>query len=262
MYHYHEYNPDKRLTPWIKNYWSADGFWESEIIPKVFPDGCTDIIFTFDKTKGYSYTNLFGTMTTFIEVDYPVSTQMFGIRFKPAGIAAFTRIPVNELTNQSVELALLETLFDKSFYEALPEKQSFEEIVAHTNRCLINQLPCLYHFDKQIIRAVDLISLANGQLNLTGVAFDVCLSQRHFERKFKSAIGVSPKMFAKIFRFKHAVKYLHNCSHKDLVTIAEECGYYDYTHLQKDFKSLSGDTPTGFRQKKSIFYAYSDEYIA
>ncbi|MDR1761755.1 MAG: helix-turn-helix domain-containing protein [Bacteroidales bacterium] len=68
-------------------------------------------------------------------------------------------------------------------------------------------------------------------------------------------------MFAKIFRFKHTVKCLHNSLYKDLVTIAEECGYYDYTHLQKDFKSLSGDTPTGFRAKKSIFYTCRDEYI-
>ncbi len=205
-------------------------------------------------------TSIFSDTTTFIEVDYPASTHMFGIRFKPAGISAFTRIPVNELTNRSVDLALLETLFDQSFYEALPEKQSFAEIVAHTNSCLINQLPRLYCSDKQIIHAVDLISLANGQSNLVGIASDVCLSQRHFERKFKSAIGISPKMFAKIFRFKHAVKCLHN-SQKDLAAIAEECGYYDYTHLQKDFKSLSGDTPTDFRTKKSIFYAHSDEYI-
>ncbi len=221
--------------------------------PKVFPDGCTDIIFTFDKTKGYAYAHLLGTTTTFIEVDYPQSTLMFGIRFKPAGITAFTRIPINELTDQSVELALLETLFEKSFYEALPEKQSFAEIVAHTNRCLLNQLPRLYHFNKQIIRSVDLISFTDGKLRLADVASDVCLSQRHFERQFKSTIGVSPKLFAKILRFKRAVKHLHHYPHKDFTTIAEECGYYDYTHLQKDFKSLSGDTPSGFRAKSQLF---------
>ena len=47
---------------------------------------------------------------------------------------------------------------------------------------------------------------------------------------------------------------------KDLLTIAVETGYYDHTHLIKDFKSLTGDTPNDFRQKKSIFYAYGDEY--
>ena len=261
MYYYHEYNPDTRLTPWVKNYWSASGFASSEVIPKVFPDGCTDIIFKFDRTEGISYAGLFGMTTAFIEVDYPKSTQMFGIRFKPAGITAFTRVPLEEFTDRSVELSLVETLFDKSFYETLPEKQTIEEIVAHTNSCLLSQLPCLYHSDKQIIRAVDLISLANGQLSLANVSSDVCLCQRHFERKFKSVIGVSPKMFAKIFRFKNALQCLQKYQHKDLLTIAIECGYYDHTHLAKDFKSFTGDTPTDFRYRKSIFYAYGDEYV-
>jgi AraC-like DNA-binding protein len=248
MYDYHEYIPDTRLLPWIKNYWSATGFVNSEITPKVFPDGCTDIIFKFDRTSGTAYAGIFGTMTRFVEVDYPTSTQMFGIRFKPAGMTAFTRIPMEEFTDRSVELELVNTLFTPSFYEALPEKQSMAEIVARTNHCLIKQLPSLYPSDRQIIRAVDLIRLAKGQLSLAGVAFEVCLCQRHFERKFKLTIGVSPKMFAKIFRFKHAMQCLRNYPQKDLLTIAIECGYYDHTHLIKDFKLLSGETPTDFRR--------------
>jgi len=262
MYYYQEYSPDIRLTQWIKNYWLASGFASSEVRSKVFPDGCTDIIFKFDRTAGTSYAGLFGMTTTFIEVDYPKSTQMFGIRFKPAGITAFTRVPVEELTDRSVELSLVETLFDKSFYETLPERQSVAEIVTHTNNCLLNRFACLYNTDRQIIRAADSISLAKGQLSLADVASDVCLCQRHFERKFKSVIGVSPKMFAKIFRFKYALQCMQKYPHKDLLAIAIGCGYYDHTHLAKEFKSFTGDTPTDFRKKKSIFYAYGDEYTA
>nr|WP_280747799.1 helix-turn-helix domain-containing protein [Parabacteroides sp. PF5-9] len=227
---------------------------------KVFPDGCTDIIFKIDKTQGTSLAALFGISTTFIEVDYPGSTQMFGIRFKPMGITAFTRIPVVELTDRSVELSLVDTLFDESFYEALPEKQSVAEMVAYTNTCLSNRISHLYHTDRQILRAVDLISHAKGQLVLADVASDVCLSQRHFERKFKSSIGVSPKMFAKIIRFKYVLHYMQKYPDKDLLTIAVDSGYYDRTHLIHDFKSLSGDTPNDFRENKSIFYAYGEDY--
>ena len=122
------------------------------------------------------------------------------------------------------------------------------EIVAYTNGYLINLLPCLYRPDIQIIRAVDLISHAKGHLSLAGLASDVCLCQRHFERKFKSVVGVSPKMFAKINKFKHTIRRLQNQPHKDLLTIAVECGYYDHAHLIKDFKTFSGDAPTDFRR--------------
>ena len=157
MYDYQEYNPDRQLTPWVKNYWIADGFIDGEILPKVFPDGCTDIIYIYDKTKGTSYTGIFGTMTRFIEVEFSASTLMFGIRFKPAGITAFTRVHIDEFTDWSVDLTLVETLFDKSFYEALPEKQSIREIITHTDNYLLSRLPFLHNSEKQIIRAIDLI---------------------------------------------------------------------------------------------------------
>jgi len=262
MCDYQEYSPDIRLTPWVKNYWSASGFTGNEVAPKVFPDGCTYIILKSDRTMGTSYAGLFGMRTAFVEVDYPKSTQLFGVCFKPAGITAFTRVPLEELTDRRVELSLVETLFDKSFYETLSEKQSITEIIAHTNHCLLKQFFCLYPADRQIIRAIDLINLSKGQLSLAEVASDVCLSQRHFERKFKSVIGVSPKMFAKILRLHFALQGMKENPNKDLLTIALEYGYYDQTHLAKDFKSLTGDTPSDFRQKKSIFYAYGEEYRA
>ena len=247
MYNYREYNPDIRLTPWVKNYWWSDGFVNSEVVPKVFPDGCTDVMFIFNKVTGTSFSGIFGTMTTFVNVDFPAFTKMFGIRFKPARIAAFTRVPINEFTDGAVEFSLVDSLFDKYFYETLPEKQSVEEIINHTNNQLVRQLSRLYDFDKQVIRAVELISDAKGKLVLADVASDVCLSQRHFERKFKSMVGVSPKMFSKIFRFKHAAQYLQNNPNIDLLTVAVECGYYDHTHLIKDFKSMSGNVPSVFR---------------
>jgi len=257
MYYYQEYSPDIRLTTWVKKYWFASGFASSELTPKVFPDGCPYIIFKFDRTVGTSYAYLLGMRTAFIEAHYPKSTQLFGVGFKPAGITAFTRVPLEELTDQRVELALVETLFDKSFYETLPEKQSIAEIVAHTNSYLLKRFSCLYPVESQIIRAVDLISLSKGQLSLADVASNVCLCQRHFERKFKSAIGVNPKMFTKIVRFNNALQCMQRHQHADLLTISVECGYYDRTHLAKDFKLLTGDTPTDFR-KKSIFYVYGE----
>ena len=248
MYDYNEYRPDILLTQYVENYWTSINFQNFGDIPKVFPDGCTDIIFKFDRARRTAYAGIFGTMTSFIEVYYPKSTQMFGIRFKPAGIAAFTRVPIEEFTNISVELALVNTLFSKSFYDTIADKQSMDEIVSYTNSYLINLLPCLYRLDRQIIRAVDLIFLTKGQLSLAAVASDVCLCQRHFERKFKSIIGISPKMFAKIHRFKHAKQCLRDYPRKDLLTIAIECGYYDHAHLIRDFKMLSGDAPTDFRR--------------
>jgi AraC-like DNA-binding protein len=244
---YLEHAPDFRLTPFIETYWTANGFTENGSASKILPDGCMDIIFTFDGETDTFHSDIIGTMTTFIEVSRPQSVRMFGIRFKPAGITAFTRVPIEEFTDRNVELAPVETLFDSSWDETLPEQQSTEAIINYVNNYLISRFSRLYLPDQRIVRAVDLICLAKGQLSLPAVAAEVCLCQRHFERKFKSATGISPKMFAKVVRFKQALRRLRNYPHKDLLSIAIECGYYDHTHLIKEIKAFSGDTPAGFR---------------
>ncbi|MDR0420710.1 MAG: helix-turn-helix domain-containing protein [Prevotellaceae bacterium] len=245
--YYQEHYPDIRLSSLIETYWSATGLTEDEKPEKVLPDGCVDIVFTFDRTAGYVYSDIIGTMTRFLEVKYSKSVQMFGIRFKPVGITAFTHIPVDAFTDRSVELSLVETLLDKSFYETLTEKESITEIITHINSYLLHRLPYLYNTEKQIIRAANLLYLAKGQLSPADAASEVCLCLRHFERQFKSAVGVSPKTFARVVRFNHARRFLSAYPQKDLLTAAVECGYYDHTHLIKDFKMLSGDTPAEFR---------------
>jgi AraC-like DNA-binding protein len=246
--YYQEHDPDIRLLPFVKTYWSVGGFTEDEVPAKVFPNGCMDVVFTFDGARGYLRPDIFGTRTAFLEVKYPVSIQVFGIRFKPAGITAFTRVPVDVFTNQSVDLSLVETLFDKSFYEILYGNKSTDEMITHIDSYLLGRLPYIYNTEKQIIRAVDLIYLAKGQLSLTRTASDVCLCPQHFERKFKSAVGISPKKFARIVRFKHTLRCLGNDPYNDLLTVAVACGYYDHAHLIKDFKTFSGNTPAGFRR--------------
>ena len=85
LYHYYEYIPNILLTPWVATYWTANGFMSNENISKILPDDCVDIIFIFDEIKGTFYAKITGTMTTFLEITYSQSVQMFGIRFKPAG---------------------------------------------------------------------------------------------------------------------------------------------------------------------------------
>ncbi|GAB6013258.1 DUF6597 domain-containing transcriptional factor [Viscerimonas tarda] len=254
---YREHSPDIRLTPFIETYWIAEGFiGNGEIRSKIFPDGCVDILFSFGEASEANglqrfLPNIVGTTTSFIEVMYAGKTQMFGIRFKPAGITAFTRVPIHEFTNQRVDMTLVETLFDERFYDILSEQfiatSHAVSLQQRVDNYLLNKLSSLFTPDRQIVCAVDLIEQAQGKLSLANVASRVCLGERHFERKFKTAVGISPKAFAKIVKFKNTLQYLKNHPRENLFSIAIDCGYYDQAHLIKDFRALTGDVPTHFR---------------
>jgi AraC-like DNA-binding protein len=66
---------------------------------------------------------------------------------------------------------------------------------------------------------------------------------RQFERSFSSAVGVHPKLYARIVRFEAALDSKAR-STKSWTEVAHEFGYYDQTHMVHDFQGFTGDTPT------------------
>lgn len=248
---YREFQPNILLSPYIETYWATVGFEGEERYYKVLPDGCVDIIFSFELSKQLGMEsfsqNIIGTMTTYIEDSYSDRVDLFGIRFRPAGFTAFTRTPIYEFTDRRISLSLVESLFDEAFYSELPSKKTVEERIQHIEAYFIQNLKNIFEPESQIVYAVNLIRQTRGQLSLAEVASKSCLSLRHFERKFKTTIGISPKTFSKITKFKHTIAYLEKYPDASILDVAVDCGYYDQAHLIKDFKSLSGNSPSHFK---------------
>ncbi|MDH6305492.1 AraC-like DNA-binding protein [Parabacteroides sp. PF5-5] len=249
---YKEYPPDLRLQRLIETYWVADGVIEDSVTQRILPDGCVDIIFDFgsnNNTKQHptGLPKLVGTMTSLLEISYqPGRVQMMGIRFAPAGITAFTRMPVSGITNQNIELPLAETLFDKSFYERLPDMECMQERIVYINTYFLARMHKLYLPDRQIKHAVSLIQSNNGHLSVWKIAGEVCLSERQFERKFKTTIGISPKAFSNIMRFRFVRRYMEAHPDESMYEIAIACGYHDHSHMNKEFQRLGSFSPSEY----------------
>ncbi len=246
---YHEYLPDKRLQHLIETFWVSDTTVSSASVQRILPDGCVDIIFNIESNngKGQPYNQLpyiVGTITTYLDVIFePGKTQMLGIRFRPGGITAFTHMPVYELTNRTVELALTETLFEGAFYEQLSDFSTMAERIANIENYLLGKLPYVRSTEKRIDYTIEYILKANGLTSLRQMADIACLSERHLERQFKVSVGVAPKKFCRIVKFRHTLRYLRHWPQEGLYSAALECGYFDHSHLIKDFKEFGGSVP-------------------
>ncbi len=245
---YHEYLPDITLSDLIDSYWVSEAFIACEERTRILPDGCVDIIISAYQIHGMKAFRpyIFGTTTSYIEPSFSGKHKMIGIRFKPGGITAFTRIPINEFTDSSVDISLAETLFDDRFYEELQEKEETNQQLQYINDYLLNKYATLYLVDKQVLTTVNLITKSHGKVPIKQLLEQVCLCQRQFERRFKASIGISPKMFSRIVRFNHTRHQLQTRPRQSLLDTAIDCGYYDHAHLIKDFVMLSGNSPTGF----------------
>ncbi|MFI5299364.1 MAG: helix-turn-helix domain-containing protein [Polyangiales bacterium] len=81
--------------------------------------------------------------------------------------------------------------------------------------------------------------------NVTAVAIDLGVSERHLRRVFRETVGISPKTFARLARFRRALHAARADGHASWASIATAAGYYDQAHLIAEFRTIAGVTPQG-----------------
>jgi AraC-like DNA-binding protein len=79
--------------------------------------------------------------------------------------------------------------------------------------------------------------------NVGAVAADLGVSERHLRRVFRETVGVSPKVFAKLARFRRALQAARVEGQASWANVAAHAGYYDQAHLIAEFRAIAGVTP-------------------
>ena len=85
---------------------------------------------------------------------------------------------------------------------------------------------------------------SGGLVTIRSLVEETGWSQKHLIGEFREHIGLAPKMFARVMRFGQAVNRLRRRDHASLTELALDCGYYDQSHFDRDFRAFAGVTPT------------------
>ncbi|MEI5100167.1 helix-turn-helix domain-containing protein [Streptomyces sp. PmtG] len=89
-----------------------------------------------------------------------------------------------------------------------------------------------------------------GAGTLRGLAAHVSFSERRLSALFRAETGVTPKQAARLMRFQHAkarvVRAVVAGAPPDLARVAADCGYYDHSHLVRDFRQYTGASPSAW----------------
>ena len=81
------------------------------------------------------------------------------------------------------------------------------------------------------------------------IAEEIGWSRSHLVDRFRREVGLSPKRFARLVRFRSAFDRLGSAP---LAIVAAECGYADQSHLTHEFREMAGDTPSAYARSVSI----------
>jgi AraC-like DNA-binding protein len=89
--------------------------------------------------------------------------------------------------------------------------------------------------------------MSQGQARVEPLMDETGWSRRHVTERFRRQFGVTPKAYARLLRFGHATALLmETAPGRSLADVAMEAGYYDQSHLTRDFTAIAGMTPGAY----------------
>lgn len=117
--------------------------------------------------------------------------------------------------------------------------------------------------DSMLFKAGVAMREAAGTLPVSQVALAAHTSVRTLERKFKQSSGHTVKDVSGLIRFEQVRNRLWMHPDSNIAGLAQELGYTDSSHLNREFKRYSGTTPLAFARKtKKGKQAVSQDFVA
>jgi AraC-like DNA-binding protein len=254
---YHSYTPGPPLSDFIGRFWLCSDT-PSHPRERILPSGTIEMVFNLcddeiriydpahhDRSTQYSGAVVSGAYSSFFVIDPLVHASIVGVHFRPGGAFPFVGIPAGELANTHVDLADLWGPLANQLRERLCDAtpaQRFSVLEA----ALISRL---YHSPQRhhaVSLALNAFEQTDAQVRVRDVARRVGLSQRRFIEVFAAEVGLTPKLYERIRRFQQAGRLARKTPAPDWASVAAECGYFDQSHLIRDFCAFSGLSPIAY----------------
>lgn len=241
--------PSFLLAPYVKHYWLLKTASDSASLARTVPTGMMSMIFhrgirllSVHKNELHPRAFLCGQEKTFADLEYTGEVNMISVVFHPTGIRAFFDLPMGRINNIRVTAADISDKDLAQLENSLTSTEDDRLCIMLIEQFLLGRLRRLAeHNLKRLDAAIRLIH--SGQTDVARLAESVCLSTKQFQRIFAEYVGANPKEFARTIRFQRALHILETAPETSLVALAYECGYFDQSHLIREFKVLSGLTP-------------------
>ncbi len=254
---YKEFAPKSAMAQLVGGFWrfsTPDAIVCNSLIQhRVLPDGCMDLIFQYQRSPNGEICNpqltIYGSSDRFNLFDIKSSTEFVGVRFNPGMAGRFLKVNPIELFQQHVKAQDCSQEFGKVF-DRLCECNSAEQALSglQTSLLELQRVDCRDGIPVPIREALKLIATSHGRMPVSHIAVAIGVSERTLRRGVTTAVGLSPKVLARILRFQNTMSHLRSPEPTDLCHIAFECGYADQAHMGREFQQLSGLTPTALNQ--------------
>ncbi|EYA70559.1 bacterial regulatory helix-turn-helix s, AraC family protein [Bacteroides fragilis str. S24L15] len=184
--------------------------------------------------------------------------EMIVVVFQPFAAKAFLHMPVSEFRGMNVNT---EETGDPLLVDLGRRIADMPDRVACIRLIEEFLLSRLYAFPEYNLKRVSTVLEAvnlHPHIRTAQLADVACLSNKQFGRVFAEYVGATPKEFLRIVRIQRALYTLQCQPGISFAQLAYECGFFDQSHMIKEFKFFSGYTPAEYL---AVCAPYSDYFF-
>lgn len=193
-------------------------------------------------------------------------------------------VPLSELTNRAVGVGQLPDRWLVRLRDRLAATPGWPERFVLLDRVLGARLAASPPVDARLDWAWRWLVAGGGRGSVGALADEVGWSRRHLASRFRQDVGLPPKTVARLLRFQQTCTALSDVGLAigpsamvgpgsgppadggqgrpaaaepgagrpvDWAAVAARCGYYDQSHLIRDFREFAGATPTALLASRS-----------
>lgn len=236
----------------LSGIWALESAAEKPLSAQILPDGTPYIVFQRSGTRLVSSDNdgqqwstcsVSGPRSRKFEVELAPAGKIFVVQLSSSGGLPVLGLPMSQLVDRCEELEnVIESRSDAGILPDQMMNQSDDASCINLLESWVGKRMAASRGN----RVGELVTAIRGELGRTSIsklAKQANLSERHLNRLMQQEVGLSPKQFARIIRFDHAVQLGRMRPRISLPQIAQLAGYADQAHMTREFVQIGGIRP-------------------
>lgn len=253
---YEEFAPDPALAPWVQCY-AEFVVLEAPGVPYphlVVPDGCAHLTYLRPPPAPDRAIFLAGPRMTGTEHRIAGRLLCWDVKLRPHGLGLLG-LDARAWVDRAAPLAAgapdspagrpeRMVRLARELTTGLDACETAGEARALLDEALLPLRPGAAGPDDLVAEAVRAIEASDGGEPIADLADRLTISERQLQRRFRAAVGLTPKQFARIRRFRACARNLIAERPEAWGRVALAHGYADQAHLNREFSRLSGRSPT------------------
>ena len=257
---YWRMQPDARLLPWVLCYYLVEPTAAAPISQSgqelLLPDGYSELVFKLDapferwvvgepgKRSVMRSSYLIGGRFRSVLTRNLGRVRVAGVKLDSRLLHAIIRTPLSEFRDSTLPLDVLDTPALLDLDDEVKSARSAEQIKGRLDRFFLRSLGCQWPGEPAVDGLLQRIQLTRGTLSIMQWARTEHIDSRTLERRFCACMGMTPKQYSRIVRFKHSYHQFVLADSGELGTHLD--GYYDQSHFNHEFRTFLG-VPPGIR---------------